>query len=318
MKEPDYAGIKSFFGAPGADIDAISDGVDIAALGLPFDGGVTNQPGARYGPEGIREATARKRRELTANEPSYNFATGRVSSYDHLEIRDYGDVTVVPNDIEATFDRVRDAVRKFPAETFPVLLGGDHSLTYPAFEARGQALDRSIGLVQLDAHTDTWGTDELYGEYYHGSPMSHIAESEYGSYDNHAVVGLRGYTDERFLDIESEEGLYAATTFDVKNRGIESCLREAVEHASQNVDAVYLTVDIDVVDPAFAPGTGTPVPGGISSYQFLTAADILGEYDAISAIDLMEVAPRIESGRTTVNLGASFLARFLQERFAEA
>lgn len=318
MKEPDYAGIKSFFGAPEADIDDISDDVDIAALGLPFDGGVTNQPGARYGPEGVREATTRKRRELTSSEPSYNFATERLSSYGDLEIRDCGDVTVVPNDIEATFDRVRDAVREFPEGTFPVVLGGDHSLTYPTFKGRAKALDKSIGIVQLDAHTDTWGTDELYGEYYHGSPMSHIAESEYGDYSNHAVVGLRGYADERFLDIESEGGLYAATTSEVKDRGIEPCLREAIEHASQDVDAVYLTVDIDVVDPAFAPGTGTPVPGGISSYQFLTAADILGEYDAISAIDLMEVAPRIESGRTTVNLGASFLSRFLQQRFAEA
>jgi len=317
MEEIDYAGINTFFGSDQADLSDITESIDIAALGLPFDGGATNRPGARYGPEGIRDATSKIRRDFQMSSPNYNFATDRVASYNELTIRDFGDVTVIPNDISATFDRVREAVGTFDTDVLPILLGGDHSLTYPAFEARALEVNEDIGLVQIDAHTDTWKTDELYGDYYHGSPMAHIAESEFGDYKNHAVVGLRGHTDEHFLEIVNEESLLARSMSDIREIGIEECIRDAVKHASRNVNEVYLTIDIDVVDPAFAPGTGTPVPGGITSHEFLTAADILGDFDCISVVDLMEVAPRSDPGRTTIDLTASFLSRFLQSYFYE-
>lgn len=318
MNEPDYSGINTFFESPQCDLEDIDADVDIAAIGAPFDGGATNKPGARYGPEGLRKATSRISRELNTSNKMYNFSTGRTASYTSLNIRDCGDITVVPNDIEKTLDRVRDSVEKINPSTLPIFLGGDHSLTYPAFCGRASTVKGNIGIIQLDAHTDTWGTDELYGEYYHGSPMSHIADSKYGSYSTHSVVGVRGHTDEEFLRLVEEEGLHAETTSDVCTRGIEECVEAAMENLLSSSDKVYLTIDIDVVDPAFAPGTGTPSPGGIDSNAFLQAANILGEYDEICAVDLMEVAPRLDPTDTTSLLGATFLSRFIQAYFYDS
>lgn len=317
MNEADYSGINTFFQCQISGIEDLSGVVDVAAIGFPFDGGSTNKPGARYGPESLRKATSRLSRDLSESEPTYNFATDRIAAYNSLEIRDCGDVTVVPNDIEETFQNVRHAVSKINLDTLPVILGGDHSITFPAFCGRAEVAESNVGLIQIDAHTDTWGVDELYGEYYHGSPMYHIADSDYGSYDSHAVVGVRGHTDEKFLEIVEKQDLHVETTEDVKQKGMRECIGSAIDHVSEQTDHIYLTVDIDVVDPAFAPGTGTPVPGGIDSSSFLKAADLLGECENICAIDLMEVAPNLDPADTTSLLGATFLSRFIQSFYYE-
>jgi agmatinase len=318
MNEADYAGINTFFEAPQQDLSNLDSELDIVALGAPFDGGVTNKPGARYGPEELRKATARTSRELNTDDQMYSFATGRTASYSALEIRDCGDITVVPNDIRETHQHVRGSFEQIPGDVLPILLGGDHSLTHPAFCGLADTLDTDVGVLQIDAHTDTWGTDDLYGDYYHGAPMSHIADSLHGGYEQHAVVGVRGHTDEGFLELVEEEDLHVETTSDVESKGIEQCIEGAMGSILEHVDHVYVTVDIDVVDPAFAPGTGTPVPGGLDSTGFLRGADQIGTYDEVCCLDLMEVAPRLDPTDMTSLLGARFISRFLQAHFYEA
>ena len=312
---PGYAGIKTFFGAEPADPDELTADVDAAAFGVPFDGGVTNKPGTRYGPAGLREATDRQSMTFQSEDERHTVATGRSVSYDSLTFRDCGDAPVVPNDIRETFDLVRAYTEIVSRSTMPVLLGGDHYITYPAFVGYADTVGEDVGLLHLDAHTDTWGESDPYGEHYHGSPMARIDESEYGSYANHAMVGIRGHTDMEFLDILEDEGLYVDYGHEVQEKGIEESIQGAIDHVTADVDHVYLTIDIDVTDPSYAPGTGTPSPGGLTSHQLLTAADLLGECDAIGAMDLMEVAPTLDPADTTTMLGANVLSRFLQSHF---
>jgi agmatinase len=126
------------------------------------------------------------------------------------------------------------------------------------------------------------------------------------------MVGIRGHADMEFLDILEDEGLYVDYAHEVHEKGIEASIEGAIDHVTEDVDHVYLTMDIDVTDPSFAPGTGTPSPGGLTSHQLLQATDLLGECDAIGAVDLMEVAPTLDPTDTTAMLGANALSRFLQ------
>ncbi|MCL9813415.1 agmatinase family protein [Natranaeroarchaeum aerophilus] len=315
---PGYSGVKTFLGADTAEPEEIDDSVDAAVYGVPYDGAVSNKPGTRYGPEALRAATARRGSyTFESDRESYNIATDRSAAYDEITFRDCGDAPVVPNDIEATYESVVEFSETVSEQTMPIMIGGDHYLTYPAFVGYANAVEDDVGLIHLDAHTDTWGESDLYGEHYHGSPMARIDETEYGGYENHAMVGIRGHADMEFLDIVDDEGLYVDFARDVHEKGIEACIEGAIEHATDGVDQVYLTMDIDVVDPSFAPGTGTPSPGGITSNDFLRAADLLGECDAIGAVDLVEVLPTEDPAGTTSLVGATALTRFLESYFYE-
>jgi len=314
-ESPGYAGIKTVFGAEPCDVDELPADVDVAAFGVPFDGGVSNEPGTRYGPAALREATDRRSRVFESEDPRTNTTTGKTATYDHVELRDCGDAPVVPNDIDETFDLVRAFTGAVSETTMPVLLGGDHYITYPAFVGYANAVEEDVGLVHLDAHSDTSDDSDLYGKHYHGSPMARIDDFEYGSYDRHAMVGIRGHNRPSMMDLVEERDLFMDYARDVHEKGVETSIREAIDHVTAKTDHVYLTMDIDVVDPGFAPGTGTPEHGGLTSDQFLRAVDLLGECDAIGAVDLMEVAPRIDPTNTTALLGANALSRFFEARF---
>lgn len=312
MRQPSYAGINTFFGAKTTELTELHDDIDVAILGLPFDGGVTHKPGARHGPEALRRASSLLSREFSYEGELKNIDTGRAASYSDIELRDCGDAPVVPTDIEETLARVQSHVEAVPASVLPVLLGGDHSLTYPSFVGRAATVDDAVGLVHLDAHTDAWGPSELYGEYYHSSPMNHIAASRYSRYASHALVGARGNVDTEFVDRIKSGEVHVETARDIHEEGIEECLERAIDDATVDVDHIYVTIDIDVVDPAFAPGTGTPSPGGLTSSDIIRAVELLGDRPEVTAVDLMEVSPPLDSTGSTAALGAVLLARFLQ------
>jgi len=162
---------------------------------------------------------------------------------------------------------------------------------------------------------DTDEDSELFGKHWHGSPMARIDELPDASYATHTMVGIRCYERENFPQLVDDRGIHVDYARDVRKKGIEAAVEDAIAHATDGTDAVYLTVDIDAVDPGFAPGTGTPEHGGLTSDQFLRAMDLLGECEAIGAADLMEVAPRIDPSNTTSLLGANALSRFLEARF---
>lgn len=316
IPELSFANGGSFLKATEADPADLSGETDIAVFGAPYDGAVSRRPGTRYGPAALRAASNWYDHFAGAPEGAYNADTDRHVAHDEFVIRDCGDVPTVPNDVDRTREQVEGFMRAVSESAFPVMLGGDHYLTYPAFCGFAETVGEDVGLIHLDAHSDTIGSSELYGDHWHGSPMARIDESRYGGYGNHAMVGIRGYEREGFPELVDAEGIHVEYARDVRRDGIETAVRNAIEHATDGVDTVYLTVDIDVADPSVAPGTGTPEPGGLTGAELLTAMDVLGTCDEIAAMDLMEVSPPLDNDSdTTAMLGASAVVRFLERTF---
>lgn len=309
------AGIDTFLGAETCEPEGLPPDADIGVVGVPFDGAVSRRPGTRYGPRALREASGWQEQFAGAPGGAHNVDTDRHVDYADLTVRDCGDAPTVPNDVERTRDQVAAYVGAVADRAFPVVLGGDHYITYPSFAGFADSVDGDVGLIHLDAHSDTVDDSEVYGRHWHGSPMARINELKQGSYATHAMIGIRAYERAGFPDLAAEEGIHVNYARDVREKGIATCVEEAVAHATDGTEQVYLTVDIDAVDPSFAPGTGTPEPGGLTSAELLTAMDHLGRASEIGAMDLMEVAPQLDPTDATSMLAAMAIARFLERRF---
>ena len=310
-----YAGIKTFLGADHIKPEALKPDTDVGIVGVPFDGAVSRRPGTRFGPDALRAAS--NWYDHFGGQPggTYNIDTGRHVDHNDMRLRDCGDAPTVPNDVERTRDQVAAYVQAVAERAFPVVLGGDHYITYPSFAGVAAAGEGDMGLIHIDAHSDTMDDEEIYGPHWHGSPMARINDLPEGGYENHVMIGIRGYERTGWEDLVEEEGIHVNYAHDVRQKGIEMCVQEAIEHATDGVDRVYLTIDIDAVDPAYAPGTGTPEPGGLKNYELLQAVDSLGRCEEICAMDLMEVSPQLDPTEGTQMLGALAITRFLERRF---
>lgn len=311
-----YAGLNTFLKGDPRDVEDL-DGADVGVLGAPYDGAVSNRPGARYGPEAIRRASAWWAYLSGYKGGLTNMGTGEQVDFSNLSVADCGDIPVFPMDRETTAESITAHVATVAEQAFPVMLGGDHYCTYPAVRGFAEGIDAdSVGLVQIDAHTDTVAESAVFGEHFHGSSTHHIADSGFADYENVSQVAIRGYESPDFFDFADEVGLNLFTMNQVREEGIERVVERAVAAAADGTDAVYVTFDIDAVDPSVAPGTGTPVPGGLSAEEALTTMDVLGASEAVGAVDLMEVAPTYDPTEGTGRLGAYLLVRFLEQAFA--
>lgn len=315
LPELSYAGVPRFLKAEECPPSDLTDSVDVGVVGVPFDGAVSRQPGARFGPAAIRAASGWFAYLGGYKDGLVNVETGRVANYGAITIRDCGDAPTVPNSIERTRDHVEAYVHDVATHAFPIILGGDHYITFPAFTGIAGTVSGRIGLIHLDAHSDTVASSTLYGRHFHGSPMARIDETPAGGYETHAMIGIRGYEGPEFPALVEARGIHVEYAGDVREKGIDTCIENAIAHATNGTEMVYLSVDIDVVDPGFAPGTGTPEPGGLSSAEFLRAMDLLGGCDAIGAMDLMEVAPKLDPAESTERLAANAIVRFLEAKF---
>lgn len=314
-----YAGIGTFLKADQRAVEDLADGdIDVGVLGVPYDGAVSNRPGARYGPEAIRRASAWWAYLSGYKGGLTNMRTGRQVDFGQLSVADCGDAPVFPMDREKTAESITAHVATIAEQAFPVVLGGDHYCTFPAFRGFAEASDHeTVGLVQIDAHTDTVEESAIFGDHFHGSSTNLIADSPHTDFEHVSQVGIRGYESPEFFEFADESGLNLFTAGDVRDRGIRDVVSEAIDAAAANADAVYVTFDIDAVDPSAAPGTGTPVPGGLSADQALATMEVLGGHDAVGAADLMEVAPRYDPTDETARLAAYLLVTLLERRFAE-
>lgn len=311
-----YAGLDTFLKSDPRDVSDVDD-VDAAVFGVPYDGAVSNRPGTRYGPGAIREASSwwaylsAYKGELT------NMRTGDQVDCDEFAVADVGDVPLFPMDRETTAESITAHAATVASQTFPVMLGGDHYCTFPAFRGFVEGADHGrVGFVQIDAHTDTVSESPVFGTHFHGSSTARIADLPRVEYDSVSQVGIRGYESPEFFEFADDTGLNLFTMTDVEDRGVVPVVEDAVEAAAENTDAVYVTFDIDAVDPGFAPGTGTPIPGGMTPRQALDAMAVLGEHDAVGAVDMMEVAPRYDSTEGTERLAAYLLVKLLERKFA--
>jgi agmatinase len=311
-----YAGIPTFLDADHRDVGEL-EGYDAGVLGFPYDGAVSNRPGARYGPRAVREASGWWAYLSGYKGGLTNMRTGESVDFGDLAVADCGDVPVFPMDHETTAESIAAHVATVAERALPVSIGGDHYCTYPAFRgfAEGAGHD-DVGLVQIDAHTDTVSESPLFGREFHGSSTALIADSPYADFETVSQVGIRGYESPEFLEFAEETGLNLFAMPEVDDRGMTSVIEEAVAAAGDGTDAVYVTFDIDSVDPSVAPGTGTPEPAGLSASQALAAMETLGAHEAVGAVDLMEVAPTHDPAGNTSRLAANLLVAFLERKFA--
>jgi agmatinase len=283
-----WAGLLTFAGLPYTEDPAELEGVDVAVVGAPTDELVTNAPGARYGPRAIRAALPTT---------TYHLET-RVDWHELLRVVDYGDAPVVPADATATHQAIEATVGEVArAGVIPIVLGGDHSITEPGLRACAAA-HGPVGLIHLDAHTDTAAT--LYGqELSHGTPMYRLVEQGHVIPERYVQIGLRGFwPQEAEFRWQAERGITSFLMAEVNRLGIDRVVERAVEIAGSG--PVFLTVDIDVLDPAFAPGTGTPEPGGMTPADLFAACRAVTAQVRLVGADVVEVAPTVPADRTAL------------------
>jgi len=288
----------TFLGVPRVELDAL-DGHDVVFLGAPFDGGTSHRPGTRFGPQAIRVTDY-----LPHDSSRPHLALG-VDPLAELRVADAGDVVMPSGETEKSLKRLEDAVLAVAAAgAIPVILGGDHTITFP--DATGVA--RHVGwgrvsLIHFDAHADTGDTQfgSLYG---HGTPMRRLIESGAVRGDRFLQIGLRGYWPEPpTLAWMAEQRMRSFEMSEIVSRGLDECLTEALAIAVDDSDGVFLSVDVDVVDPGMAPGTGTPEPGGLTGRQLLDAVRRIAMTVPLAGIDVVEVSPPYDHAEVTAFLG---------------
>jgi agmatinase len=296
-EKPDYAGLLTFGTLPYTQDPAELDGVDVAIVGAPTDDLVSDRPGARFGPRAIRAASCPPGPHLEA----------KVDPMAELRLVDYGDAPVLPADAARTHDAIERTVGEVVAAgAIPVVLGGDHSIAEPDIRAVA-ARHGPVGLVHFDTHTDT-GT-EVYGvEVSHGTPMYRLVEQGHVDPKRYVQIGLRGYwPGPKEFKWQEERGITAFFMHDVREQGIRSVVERTLELVGSG--PTYLTVDVDVLDPAFAPGTGTPEPGGMTSVDLLWACrTVAARLDVVGA-EVVEVIPTMPGSADVTALVADRIVR---------
>ena len=276
-----------------------TEGVDYAVVGVPWDGATSYRTGQRLAPDAIRRASMTIR--------PYNLAMD-VGIFEHGSGVDYGDIAVVPGYIEETYARIEAELAPLvEAGMIPVMMGGDHSITLPELRAMAKT-HGPVALVHFDSHTDT--NDQYFGKpYYHGSPFRRAVEEGIIRPKKSIQIGMRGsvYSKDAYQDSMSL-GFKVITMADFRQLGMETVIeniRNRVEHTK-----VFVTFDIDVVDPAFAPGTGTPEVGGFTSGE---AIDLVHGLKGLNFVgfDLVEVLPAYDTADITALLAANLIYEFL-------
>lgn len=279
-EKPDYMGLLSFGGAPITQDPAELAGFDVAILGAPMDELVSDKPGTRYAPRAIRAASCPPGPHLEA----------KIDAFAELRIVDYGDAPVVPAQPVEAHAAIRATVGEvLAAGVLPIILGGDHSITEPDVQACA-AVHGPVGLIHFDTHTDTG--DEVFGaRLSHGTIMKRLVTDGHVDGARYVQIGLRGYwPGEAEFAWQAEHGITSLFMHDVRDLGIREVVRRALVVAGDG--PTFLTVDIDVLDPAFIPGgTGTPEPGGMTAVELLWAARTVAAGAQLVGADLVEVIP---------------------------
>ena len=305
-----WSGIPTFLKLPLclSPEDLRAGGVEVAVGGVPWDGTALTRSGTHLGPRAIRTCD-----HLPAPPWERPHLHVRVDPFEHLTVCDYGDAEVVIGSADRTYDNARRFVGEIVgAGAVPVILGGDHGITWPTATAVAEHYGLgSVGIVHFDAHADTAPDCQgvLAG---HGTPMRRLIESGAVTGSNFVQVGLRGYWPGPDVVAWMEtQGMRSHFMAEVQRHGFDHVLERAIDEAlSGPARHLYLSVDVDAVDPAFAPGTGSPEPGGLSSAEVLRAVRRIAAEIGIVAMDVVEVSPPYDAGN---NITALFAHRCVLE-----
>jgi agmatinase len=296
-----HAGIATFLKAPyvSPERTALRDvGATVAVVGLPDDTTTITRPGASHGPRAIRDASS-------------HFAFGEYYHYDygitiseHLTVVDCGDVDPVAGNAERTFERAQRLLDEmYAAGCFPVLLGGDHATTIPGARALARHVDGRMGFIVFDTHLDT--APEIDGETLsHCSPVHRVLDLANVDGSNVVVIGAHGAANPKAeQEVAESHGVTVFTVRDVDRLGIEDVCRRAVDLACRGTEAVYLSVDVDVLDGAYAWGTCGPEIGGLTGRELVRGLEIVSQAP-LGAMDCVEVAPHLDPSGNTARIGA--------------
>jgi agmatinase len=278
--KPDYAGLLTFAGVVYTEDPTELAGFDVAVVGAPMDDLVSDRPGTRLAPRAIRGASSTSGPHLEAG----------VDAFAELRIVDFGDAPVIPADPRASHAAIEATVGEvLAAGVLPVILGGDHSITEPSVRACALAHGGPVGMVHFDTHTDT-GAEVFGAEFSHGTFIRRLVDQGHLDGTRYAQIGLRGYWPgpEEF-GWQAEHGITSFFMHDVRDLGIREVVGRAI--AAVGPGPVYLTVDVDVLDPAFAPGTGTPEPGGMTTVDLLWACREIASSTELTGFEIVEVIP---------------------------
>jgi agmatinase len=291
-----FMGIPSFMRLP---VTRELDGVDVAVLGIPFDSGVSNRSGTRFGPRKIREASL----ILWGHNPTLN-----VTPAETLKVVDYGDVSIIPTSIEHTMSAITETAGEvLKAGTTLISLGGDHSIALPLLRAHAKKYG-PLSLVHIDAHIDTWEAEFDAVPYSHGTPFRYALQEGLIREGEYVQIGIRGPVSHATDYAEAAElGARTITIHEVFEKGIPEIMKEIHQRMK---GPVYVSLDIDSADPAYAPGTGTPEVGGLTSYQLLQLVRGLHGLDLIG-FDLVEVSPPYDHGDITAVLASNIVFEYL-------
>jgi agmatinase len=292
---PSYVGSTTFQKLPSCPDDESlgASGAEVAIVGAPLDDGTSNRPGARFGPKAIRGATYH-----SGDLWSIQLETEVLNK---VRCVDAGDAPVVPSRLGRGLRVIHEKVwRVARTGAIPIVLGGDHSVTYPsaAAVARSRA-PRTVGIVHFDAHADTG--DNVWGSLVsHGTPMRRLIDEGWIEGKNFVQVGLRGYWPPvDVFEWMQEHGLRYHFMTEIEERGADAVVDQAIAEALDGPDAVYLSIDIDVVDPGSAPGTGTPEPGGLLPRELLRAIRRIVGAVELAGMDVVDVSPPYDHAETT-------------------
>jgi agmatinase len=291
---------------------------DVVVLGVPIDYGVSFRSGQRFGPRAIRESSFWHRLDGSV---FVDLATGATVRAGALTLADLGDLALWPADPRRNNERIAQVVGEMRSAALPVVLGGDHSITYASFVGCKRALEQAgrlpVGLLHFDAHLDLEREYSTLPKIHHGSFLGELVRNEHLRGEHVVSIGARGLDIAEFRQFAVDRGIRLYAAAEVRRRTLASVLREACEVLSERCAAVYVTFDIDVVDPAQAPGTGTPVFGGLAAEDVLSAVPALKGLP-MAAIDLVEVCPPFDPSGLTAVLAADLLWQVLAFGHARA
>ena len=296
MSTPRYADISTFFRLP---IVKDLSKLDYCFCGVPWDGGTTNRPGARHGPREVRNASSLVR---------LYHPVSLKSPYDIYNVADVGDCPVNPADLQDSLSKIEIFFKNISKMgTIPISIGGDHLISLPIL--RGLKKDKAIGIFQFDSHSDTW--DSYFGgyKYTHGTPFRRAIEEKLVDPTKYVMLGIRGSLyDPNDLKWAQDQGITIITIDEYYEMGLEKCIEKILKILDGS--DIYFTLDIDGIDPTFAPGTGTPEVGGFNVRETQVIIRALKNLNFVGG-DVVEVSPPFDINNMTSHVAATIAFEML-------
>jgi agmatinase len=296
-EKPHFAGINTFLKAPYVENVRDVGKYDAAVLGVPFDGGATYRPGARFGPQGVRR--------ISGLYSPYNFETG-VDLREQMTLCDVGDVYAIPGNLEKSFDQISRGVAHVASSgALPLIIGGDHSIGFPCVRGIAQCTSKRIGIVHFDRHIDMQAKD--MDERMHTTPWYWATELPNVSAKNLVQLGIGGWQVPRYgVEEGRKRESNVLTIADIERLGLEKTAEIALDLAWDGTDAVYISFDIDAIDCGFVPGTGWPEPGGFLPREALRILGLVAA-GGICGLEVVEIAPCYDTSDITALMGTRII-----------